>query len=326
MSDEEGSPRTDQYSSDAGEEDESNELELEDEVDQDQDQELELLEGAEESEEDEDGESESEESDEDEDDEGDQDAEGDEDDEGELEAALGGMETMEQLDENDDAEMQEVKAPPPEVPVPVARPATPAQIRRSLFVTKPPFPKSWTIEPICALPHPVATHCLAASTCMSYLLTGSEDGFIRCYDFFAGVNGKTYLTAPQRHHCGIGEGTMKAGILKTWWENYSPVAPQQPHDGDDKVLSPVHSMTLQGDALWGLSGTSTGYINLFTVRHDPGRIAHVFNAHKGPVSGLVLQSDELGAFSAGWDGEAKARFPQSPLCILVSNRLPPHDI
>lgn len=51
-----------------------------------------------------------------------------------------------------------------------------------------------------------------------------------------------------------------------------------------------------------------GYINLFTVRHDPGRLHHVFPGHRGPVSGLALDYDQKSFFSAGWDGEAIASF------------------
>ena len=47
-----------------------------------------------------------------------------------------------------------------------------------------------------------------------------------------------------------------------------------------------------------------GHINLFTVRHDPGRTFHVMHGHRGPVSALSMQHDEKGFFSAGWDGEA----------------------
>jgi hypothetical protein len=48
----------------------------------------------------------------------------------------------------------------------------------------------------------------------------------------------------------------------------------------------------------------SGHINLFTVRHEPGRVCHVMNGHRGPVSALSLGHDEKGYFSAGWDGEA----------------------
>jgi hypothetical protein len=48
----------------------------------------------------------------------------------------------------------------------------------------------------------------------------------------------------------------------------------------------------------------TGKINLFTVRHEPGRLFHAMQEHRGPVSALSLQHDERGFFSAGWDGQA----------------------
>jgi len=48
----------------------------------------------------------------------------------------------------------------------------------------------------------------------------------------------------------------------------------------------------------------SGHINLFTVRHEPGRLCHVMNGHRGPVSALSIDYDEKGYFSAGWDGEA----------------------
>ncbi|KAG8878849.1 Transcription factor spt8 [Tulasnella sp. 332] len=250
------------------------------------------------------------------------DAEGDddlEDDGGDLEAALENMEAMD--DEQQDEEMARARL---EVPAPAEKQATATQLRRKLFCTPQPYPRSYAIDPICALPHPVATSCLASSVCMTYLATGSEDGFVRCYDFFAGVNGKTFLTAPQRHHCGIGEGTMKAGVLKMWWENYAPNANttamslvgtgvglggsvKNENGGEDKSLSPVHSMIMQGDALWSLSGTATGHVNLTTIRHEPGKTHHTFSAHnKGPVSCLALTPDEHGFFSAGWDGDTKA--------------------
>lgn len=54
-----------------------------------------------------------------------------------------------------------------------------------------------------------------------------------------------------------------------------------------------------------------GYINLFTLRHDPGRLIHVMNGHqRTPISALCLDYDEKGFFSAGWDGVAIVRFLQ----------------
>lgn len=104
---------------------------------------------------------------------------------------------------------------------------------------------------------------------MTHLLTGSGDGYIRDYDFYAGCNGKVLLTAPQRQHCGLGEGVMKGGVLRMWWENPSGEGITQPPGGDVTPApanvqeagapSPVYCMTLHSDALWGLSGTAVSF-------------------------------------------------------------------
>ena len=131
---------------------------------------------------------------------------------------------------------------------------SPAWIRRSKLVPSVLHPRSYTVEAICAIAHPEPTHSLASSMCMTHLLTGSQDGYIRDFDVFAAVNGKTFLTAPQRQHCQVVEGTMKAGQLRTWWEN--PAAPAGADSVvEDHTRSPVTSLTMQADALWALSGT-----------------------------------------------------------------------
>lgn len=94
---------------------------------------------------------------------------------------------------------------------------------------------------------------------MTHLLTGSDDGYIRDYDIFSAVNGKNFLSAPQRSHSGVVEGTMKAGQLRFWWEN--PVLANIPTlEGpslkeEDGALSPVYSLAMHSDALWALAGT-----------------------------------------------------------------------
>ncbi|KAI0362130.1 WD40 repeat-like protein [Trametes cingulata] len=192
-----------------------------------------------------------------------------------------------------------------EAPQPQAenRPPSPAQLRRLKILSGIRWPRSFTVEAICAIPHPCATHALASSLCMTHLITGSDDGYIRDYDLFAAVNGKVFLTAPQRQHCGVIEGIMKAGQIRCWWEN---AIPTMNPDGTvaDTTLEPVYSLAMHSDALWALAGSDQGHISLFTVRHSPGRLCYVMNGHKGPVSSLALQHDEKGFFSAGWDGEA----------------------
>lgn len=187
-------------------------------------------------------------------------------------------------------------------PVPARhRSLSPAQARRAKLFSDIRWPRSYTVEAICAIPHPVPTHCLAASACMTHLLTGSQDGYVRDYDIFAAVNGKVFLTAPQRHHCGVMEGLMKGGQIRCWWEN--PLEVPIP-GAEDVSLSPVYSLAMHSDALWALAGSDQGNVNLYTVRHDPGRLIHIMKGHRGSVSGLALQHDEMGYFSAGWDGDA----------------------
>ncbi|KAH9935015.1 WD40-repeat-containing domain protein [Fomitopsis serialis] len=188
-------------------------------------------------------------------------------------------------------------------PTSLARALSPASLRRAALTTSLGHPRSYTVEAICAIPHPVPTHSLAASACMTHLLTGSDDGYVRDYDIFSAVNGKFFLTAPQRHHCGVMEGLMKAGQIRCWWEN--PAPPDAAAPPEEPVLCPVYSLAMHSDALWALAGSDRGHINLFTVRHDPGRLIHVMPGHRGrPVSGISLQHDEMGFFSAGWDGSA----------------------
>ncbi|THH20705.1 hypothetical protein EW146_g734 [Bondarzewia mesenterica] len=197
-------------------------------------------------------------------------------------------------------------------PAPPSRPRalSPSRARRAALRPSIMFPRSYTVEAICALPHPGPTHSLAASPCMLHMLTGSEDGYVRDYDIFSAVNGKVFLTAPQRHHAGVVEGIMKAGQIRSWWEN-----PSRSPDGGTVELSPVYSLAIQSDALWGLAGAKvgsvdpplhlpSGNINLFTVRHEPGRLFKCMSGHRAPVSALSLQHDEKGFFSASWDGDA----------------------
>ncbi|KAH9946095.1 WD40 repeat-like protein [Epithele typhae] len=213
--------------------------------------------------------------------------------------------------------LQEVAAPPQSLspvsetpigtqasqPPPQVRPPSPAQLRKNRLLSDISWPRSFTVEAICAIPHPCATHALASSLCMTHLITGSDDGYIRDYDLFTAVNGKVFLTAPQRQHCGVIEGIMKAGQIRCWWDNAISTVNVDGSLGET-TLYPVYSLAMQSDALWSLAGSNQGHIALHTVRHSPGRLCHVMQGHKGPVSALCLQYDEKGFFSAGWDGEA----------------------
>jgi len=151
------------------------------------------------------------------------------------------------------------KAPSP-LPLSRKRSLSPAQVRkRALYLPTDPgvhTPRSYTVEAICALPHPVPTHALASSLCMTHLLTGSDDGYIRDYDIFSAVNSKNFLTAPQRHHSGVVEGIMKSGQIRCWWENPVISRLNGVVSGEDETsLSPVYCLAMHSDALWTLAGT-----------------------------------------------------------------------
>ncbi|KAF7301488.1 MT-A70-domain-containing protein [Mycena indigotica] len=226
----------------------------------------------------------------------------------ELEPPASASDTSSQPTTSQPAVPQKVPTPPPTIPPPRkrSRSPSPARIRKRALIPQIPSPRSYTVEAICALPHPVPTHALAASACMTHMITGSDDGYIRDYDIFGAVNGKNFLSAPQRHHAGVVEGIMKAGQLRFWWENPNP------HKLNPTVLPeeaatplPVYSLAMHSDALWTLAGSNTGRINLFTTRHEPGRCIHVMAGHREqPVSSLALDHEEKGYYSAGWDGDA----------------------
>ncbi|KLO04253.1 hypothetical protein SCHPADRAFT_934068, partial [Schizopora paradoxa] len=135
------------------------------------------------------------------------------------------------------------------------RSMSPALHRRTTTLQNVTSPRSYTIEAICAVAHPTPTHTLASSLCMSHLITGSEDGYVRDYDVFAGANGKTLLTAPQRAHCAVVEGTMKAGVLRYWWENPKAGAEDDVVEDEDNRRSSVTSLAMHSDALWALAGS-----------------------------------------------------------------------
>ena len=186
------------------------------------------------------------------------------------------------------------------------------QERRKLFHPSPACiqtPLGYQIEPMAAAPHAAHIHAMALSLDGQTLLTGGSDGFVRKYDVHATMNGKTMLTQNVRH--GFVEGITRGGTLTAFWPNEE----QLPTNGasssslhnppivaeKDRLVGVVHSLAIQQDALWGLSGSESGNIHLYGVRHEPGVTRHVFRKHRGAVSALALTSDETTMISGGWD-------------------------
>lgn len=74
---------------------------------------------------------------------------------------------------------------------------------------------------------------------------------------------------------------------------------QQPNEA--LPLSPVHSLAVHHQALWLLSGTESGPINLQSVRHEEGkRITSLFK-HENAVSVMSLSRDQVSMLSGSWD-------------------------
>ncbi|RCH78617.1 Transcription factor spt8, partial [Rhizopus stolonifer] len=156
---------------------------------------------------------------------------------------------------------------------------------------------SYDCVPLVAALHPSPIFSLATTTCYRWVLTGSEDGYIRKWDFFASMNGKTSLTQVQRHHY-VDSVVYSEQTVKHEFEDISQVVPRGP---TEPKLSPVYSLAMHSEALWALQGCENGSINLTTVRHEEGKCHHVLRKHTGPVSILVITPDETGAISGSWD-------------------------
>jgi transcriptional activator SPT8 len=160
---------------------------------------------------------------------------------------------------------------------------TPANVlRRKLFVpSKETMDQHLLLDPFIVIPQPGHVHSLAATPCMSYLLTGSEDGYVRTYDFWASANGKNMLSTQQRAMATLGEGVNKGGVVKGYYKNDVEIEevvgeeeeepplqtasqPAKPAKEIVKTrkMQPVHSLAVQGDGLWALSGTEVCHHSL----------------------------------------------------------------
>jgi transcriptional activator SPT8 len=153
---------------------------------------------------------------------------------------------------------------------------------------------------------------------MRWVFSGGTDGYIRKFNWPDSANGKLALTVAQRHP--FVDSVTKAGVLLSYWENeeststaYTPDifnglttppddTPSRQHSFDEPVsLSPVYSLAVQHQALWLLSGTEYGGINLQSVRHSEGTRITTLRKHTSAVSVLHLAPDEKSVLSGSWD-------------------------
>lgn len=113
--------------------------------------------------------------------------------------------------------------------------------------------KNITMEPYVAALHACGVNSITTDKSFSYLLTGGEDGLIRSYDIWSSLNGKLPLTQQQRHP--FVDTITKSAICSGVWNN----------EVKDKPPSPVHSVIIDSNALFGLSGTTVRLNKLYDI-------------------------------------------------------------
>ncbi|KAG7732755.1 hypothetical protein KL948_002185 [Ogataea haglerorum] len=184
------------------------------------------------------------------------------------------------------------------------------------------------IYPIVAIPYSSPVHSIALTKGPRWLFTGGEDGFIRKFDLFGSVEGKSPLTSAQKHQ--LVDSISYGGMLCSYWENEQPyykdellteLASEQLKNSKAKTkkpvntaittfeprMSPVYSLAVQSESHWLLSGLKSGGITLQSVRFNEGAIQYYFkhgkseHSHSDTVSCLQLNNEEKRFLSGSWD-------------------------
>ena len=166
---------------------------------------------------------------------------------------------------------------------------------------------SYNIYPTAAIPIQTHVNALAVSRGLRYLFLGGNDGYIRKYDLLNTLEGKLSLTILQKH--SLAESIQNAGILQSYWENEIPQKKSEMKLSANKAeyepkVSPVHSLEVQSECLFILSGLQNGGITMQGVRYMEGSIAHYFkgrNGHSQIVNILKLNGQEDRFLSGSWD-------------------------
>ncbi|KAI8899321.1 WD40-repeat-containing domain protein [Globomyces pollinis-pini] len=160
------------------------------------------------------------------------------------------------------------------------------------------------INPIISAVHNCGIYSSACTKNFKWLFTGGEDGFIRKYDIIASLNGESNLTGAQRH--GLPDSITKGALLVSAWENEDGIAKSSnPEEPDTSKISAVYSLDVESKGVWAVSGTESGAINLWSVRHNEGKLQTTLKSHKGPVSSLRIAPGERSLASGSWDKTVK---------------------
>lgn len=173
----------------------------------------------------------------------------------------------------------------------------------------------YDIIPTIAAPHSTSINCITATPDMRWVFSGGADGYVRKFNWPDTVNSKSMLTVAQRHP--FVDSVTKHGVLMSYWDNEEWTG----KPGDGAELSPVHSLAVQYEGLWLMSGLESGSIVLTSVRHGEGSRITSLQGHNSAVSVLAMAKDERSCLSGSWDktindwdletGKVKRKFASS---------------
>lgn len=166
--------------------------------------------------------------------------------------------------------------------------------RRAHFLSPPstPVPSSYSIESIATISHSTHVHSMAVPPCSSHIFTGGQDGFIRRYALHPMLNGTgidnplfTNFTMKPPGTWNTPPAEARLPVLVGYWENEEPgswmdeLKSKQEDQGGESAgggtdedpserlrwgpktsnlssQSPVYSLAVQREEVFGLSGTA----------------------------------------------------------------------
>lgn len=142
--------------------------------------------------------------------------------------------------------------------------------RNSHFIPTPsPSPlKSYVIESVYTIPHSSPIHALHVPPCSSHIYSGGPDGMVRRYNLSATLNGVAGVENPNLLNLTGKSAERAIPVLVGYWENEEEGEWCDTLSKDVKwgkkfesigKLSPIHSLAIQSQELWGLSGTAVRY-------------------------------------------------------------------
>lgn len=162
--------------------------------------------------------------------------------------------------------------------------------------------QTYEITPMAFSWHGTSVNAVACSHTFKWVLSGTEDGWVRIWNTVATYRGAKSVPTHDRQHQP--DNVSKAGVLLSAFsvaahERATSDGPFIPSQRTTPVA--VTNLAVHSEALWVLAGIDNGSINLYTLRHDEGKCHHVFNGHEGRLFSMSLSADERNFVTGGSD-------------------------